>query len=159
MKPPRFPLPHWLIFDAPALATARGPVYRAAIVLGHAYWRGGCRPLAADDVTLASLCREPLGHFRQIKTAVLQALSEITPALDKAHAERMNAYQIGKVRSEMLHAARARKRAERLLARNAATGPQVPLAQPQRLAPERSPSFSRRPTNADGSRTFSEKPV
>lgn len=82
-KPSRFPMPVWLVMDVPALRTASGPVYRATIGLAVAYWMSGCVPLPDDDVTMASLVRLPHPHIRPIKIAVLHALEQILPQLDR----------------------------------------------------------------------------
>ena len=67
------------------LATAPGGVYRAAVGLAVAFWRSGCAPLPKDEVTLAALVRLPVQSLRSIKPALLIALSEICPALEKAY--------------------------------------------------------------------------
>lgn len=87
MKQPDLPMPLAPIRNAPALLACTGSVYRATIVLLIAYWGSGCKPLPTDDVTLAALSRLPISGLRPIKSEVLQAISEISPALDKAHAK------------------------------------------------------------------------
>jgi uncharacterized protein YdaU (DUF1376 family) len=47
-----------------------------------AYWAGGCRPLADDDVTLSQITRLPREAWRQHRTAVMAAFSAIRPRLD-----------------------------------------------------------------------------
>lgn len=90
-KPTRLPCPWWLIHDAPALATASGPVYRNTIVLADAYWRAGCVLPWHDESTIAALCRMPIAHVRPIKPAIIHALSQITPDLDKERARLVKA--------------------------------------------------------------------
>jgi hypothetical protein len=82
----RHPLPWWLITDAPALAVATGPVYRAVWQLAVAYWQAGCQPLPPDATSLAAICRIPTPHWRIIETPVSQVIADISAAMDTEHA-------------------------------------------------------------------------
>jgi uncharacterized protein YdaU (DUF1376 family) len=81
----RFPLPHWCIWDAQPLVTANGAFYRVACQLAVAYWRSGCVPLPADEITLASLARVPVPRLRDMKEQLTAAFAVILPALDAEH--------------------------------------------------------------------------
>lgn len=92
-RPPRFDCPVHLIVTAPAMMVANGPVYRATIALAVAYWTGECTLPWHDETTIASLCRMPIAHVRPIKSAIIHALSQITPELDKIRRQRVKTYE------------------------------------------------------------------
>jgi uncharacterized protein YdaU (DUF1376 family) len=122
-KRPDFPLPLGPIYDAPSLTTAPGGIYRATLALVVAYWRSGCRPLPDDEVTLAGLARLPVPTMRQHKTAVLHALSEITPDLDRIHKHIATEHA---KRSDHASAMRAAYNANQALRKAIAAGSDMP---------------------------------
>ena len=132
MKQSSFPCPLAPICDAPALATAPGSVYRAVVVLALAYWRSGCRPLPTDDTTLAALVRLPTSSIRPIKASVLQALSEICPALERDHACQTRAHRYQVAAAERMRAGKVARALQQGLGRSVP----VPLPLPHRVTPE-----------------------
>ena len=80
-----FLMPTDVVVLARGMQAASGSVYRAVWLLAAVYWRSGCVPLPADDVTQAALLRLPMSSWRPIKAAVLLTFSEICPALEKAY--------------------------------------------------------------------------
>lgn len=123
-------MPVWHVTRAPLLQTAPGPVYRVTLGLSVAYWLSGCAPLSTDEVTLSSLVRLPVAHIRPIKTAVLQALAQITPKLDQ---EWQNADRLHKIQmANAAHAYEVQTR-RRALANAAQTAKQPITSLPVRL--------------------------
>jgi hypothetical protein len=89
----QFPLPHWIIWENPALACVNMAVHRATTYLCWSYWRSGCQPLPSDMITQAQLAWLPLQHYRPIQNAVLKAFQQIKPELDKAFHRASRIYE------------------------------------------------------------------
>jgi hypothetical protein len=113
MKPARFPLPHWCIWDCPALETVSAPVHRAVCQIAVAYWRGGCDGLPPDDISLAILAKLPLQHFAPIKPAVVRVLADILPQLDAEHADYARRHARAVKQAQAMTAIRVSRRASR----------------------------------------------
>lgn len=80
------PMPIDPIEAVPGMASFPGGVYNAVITLAYAYWRGGCRPLPAEDCELASLVRYAPPRWQRSRDRILQALQTLLPVLQSEHA-------------------------------------------------------------------------
>jgi len=88
----QFALPHWIIWESPALACVNLAVHRATTYLCWSYWRSGCQPLPDDVITQAQLAWLPFQHYRPIQKDVLKAFRMIKPDLDKAYRRAKGIY-------------------------------------------------------------------
>lgn len=90
MKAPSYahllPMPLAPLLTCPAMMTASGPVYRAAVCIAVTYWLAGCRALPTDTYSLASMVRIPHNHLTPVRPALDATLAELLPELDRAHA-------------------------------------------------------------------------
>lgn len=86
LRPAPLPMPIAPIEDVPGLASFPGGVYNAVITLAYAYWRGGCRPLPAEDCELCALVRYAPPRWQRSRDRILQALATLLPALQSEHA-------------------------------------------------------------------------
>lgn len=84
--PAPLPMPIYPIEDVPGMASFPGGVYNAVITLAYAYWRGGCRPLPAEDCELCALVRYAPPRWQRSRDRVLAALQTLLPALQSEHA-------------------------------------------------------------------------
>lgn len=80
------PMPIAPIEDVPGMASFPGGVYNAVITLAYVYWRGGCRPLPAEDSELMSLTRYAAPRWARSRDRVLTALQTLLPVLQSEHA-------------------------------------------------------------------------
>lgn len=89
MKAPSYahllPMPLAPLLTCPAMMTASGPVYRAAVCIAVTYWLAGCRALPTDTYSLASMVRIPHNHLTPVRPALDATLAELLPELDRAH--------------------------------------------------------------------------
>lgn len=137
---PRYPFPWWLVTDAPALAAASGPIYRATVMIAMAYGASGCSALPSDASTMARICRLPVSHVGPQKSAILKALATITPALDKAHAQRHQGYALQLAKVKRMNAARRQRWVLAKITESLLAGIH---AQPQRAPSRRTSDASR----------------
>jgi hypothetical protein len=87
------PLPLEPILHSPTLAVAGATVHGAVMSIVLAYWRSGCRALPADEAGLAALSRCYGAQWSRVRQPVMQAVAEITPHLETAHARMLRARQ------------------------------------------------------------------
>jgi hypothetical protein len=120
MKNARYPLPWWLITDAPSLRVAPGGVYRAVLSLAFAYWASGCVTMPEDDVSLSAMCRLPISTWRQCKGDVGHAMAQITPALTLEWQKAHKAAEGRRAQQQRLTAIHAARRGQRQVAAQAA---------------------------------------
>ena len=106
MKPPRYPLPVWLITDANALRTATIAVRRVTTHLAIIYWLGGCTPFPIGNSDMVALAGVQQMAWDRMKERILKALAEICPLLDDAYVERDGLRQARAKHMERLRAAR-----------------------------------------------------
>ena len=110
-KPPRYPLPWWVITDAPCMRMARGSVYRPTLMLALAYWQSGCTAsLDLDHTTMAQIARVPAHHVVAVSAEIRACLAAIAPDLQAAWQDRHARYTDRLERIDHMNARRHAKR-------------------------------------------------
>jgi hypothetical protein len=131
------PFPVGPIMLSPAMITAEGGVYRAALALSFAYWLSGCRPLPRDKSALASLIRLPQSRIGPMQSRLQATLAEILPILaaeyDAAFKSRAHRTAIAQLGQRAMVASRKAAKAH--------ANDLQPISRPARISPVKAPPY------------------